>query len=586
MEEFWSIVSRIVKARGRNVRKYSFFEDVWKALDLSVGLVIVRAPTGCGKTEAVTAKFLRGLEIECRPWLSMIYVLPTRSLAFAMRRRLSRSVEALGVSWCTVTLDYGEFGLLKPYLEGDIVVTTYDTLLYQFYGIVRPGYNVLLPMSKVSNSLVIMDEIQLLQDEYWYSLSLIPYHVSSLLELGARVIILSATLPEVLINDISCMLSRAIHKYRIRDIWEESLKIIDSRDEALRGALDVELVEGELPSDERLLSILRDYSFEENLPGLIVVNKVEKAAEIYKTLINLKKEGKLGDAVPLLLHSRLRRGARREIEDLFEKRGDGSEEISKRILLVATQVVEAGLDLNVKLLLTDVSPVDSLIQRLGRCGRKESGRAVVFVSEEAGKKVYPLRLLRRTVEEIHGMEKELSLSVKLLKVAQELVDRVFTREEVEYLKKNVENLVIRVGKWIQNLPLNLFSRKGHETSSPLLRLGYELKCWLPSMDHYNKLTKENFLKVSFDEFKDNLVRLSLRKLEKPIPAIVHTLGEHKVLYELKLDFRENVEINVIERNLASFSSLVSKGSFFLLNPIYYEEWNGAELGVVSPWKEK
>ena len=41
----------------------------------------------------------------------------------------------------------------------------------------------------------------------------------------------------------------------------------------------------------------------------------------------------------------------------------------KNLELLATQVVEAGLDVSADLLLTEVAPMNSLIQRAGRCAR-------------------------------------------------------------------------------------------------------------------------------------------------------------------------------------------------------------------------
>ncbi|RLE94138.1 MAG: CRISPR-associated helicase Cas3' [Thermoprotei archaeon] len=578
----WGVVEKVVEKRGRKLVKYNYFEDLWDALNEGVGLTIVRAPTGCGKTEAVTAPFLASLREGERRWLSLIYALPTRSLSIAMRRRLSRALSALGVKWCTVTLDHGELWSVKPYLEGDVVVTTYDTLLYQFYGSVRPGYHVLLPMSKVLCSLVVLDEVQLLQDTSWYALSLLPSHLRSLLYMGVRVVMLSATIPQVLISEIARVLKEA--KLPLSRIWAEPLRLVDSLDKPLRGRLDVELARGQIPSEDKLLlELLKEYEMEERLPALIVVNKVEKAVAVYRSLLRLRKRGALKRALPMLLHSRLKAGARRKVEELFE----GWRAEADRIILVATQVVEAGLDLDVRLLLTELSPIDSLIQRLGRCARKRDGKAVVFTDARSGISVYPEVLLRKTLEEIEGREEELRSSVCELSIAQEFVDSVYTCDAIEMLRSRVARDLEQAISWISNYPNLIFARVGHERpSSPLLRLGYEVCCLLPSRSEYTSLLSGEEVCLKLSEYEERMVRLPVRSPREELPAVIHDLEGSRVSLILEAKASGGLlRLNARPMKPCEALSLAaSRRHVLLLNPDYYEFYEGADLGVVNPWR--
>ncbi|MEM0489135.1 MAG: hypothetical protein QW707_08070, partial [Candidatus Bathyarchaeia archaeon] len=56
-DEYWQIVEEVVKSRGRKLQRYSFFEDVWRAIDEGCRLIVIKAPTGGGKTEATTTPF-------------------------------------------------------------------------------------------------------------------------------------------------------------------------------------------------------------------------------------------------------------------------------------------------------------------------------------------------------------------------------------------------------------------------------------------------------------------------------------------------------------------------------------------------
>ncbi|MEM3138219.1 MAG: CRISPR-associated helicase Cas3', partial [Thermofilaceae archaeon] len=474
---YWDVVERIVKQRGKQLQKYKFFEEVWEALDSGSQLIVVRAPTGCGKTEAVTAPFLKGVLTGSRKWFSLIHALPSKSLVEALRRRMCKSLKSIGVTRATITSNYGELLASKPYLEGDVAVTTYDTLLYAFYGIIRPGYHVLLPLSKLIGSLLVLDEVQLLQDAYWYSMSLMPAHVSSLIELGSQVVIMSATIPEAVLSEV---------ERKVKGI-NRPVKIV-SEDKPSRGKLTVELKEGILPQDEDIEKLILDYIVEcENLPALIVVNTVEKAVNIYKRLIRLKADGRLRDAEPLMLHSRLTRGTRERVEGIFESE-DSSGGLSK-VILVATQVIEAGLDMDLRFLLTELSPIDSLVQRLGRVARRSDAEAIIFLDPSGGRNVYPETLLKRTLETVKGDENFLADCVSNIQVVQALVDKVYTADVIQSLSEGKENIISEINNLIHKFSQMLYSADIREilSTAPLLRLSYEMQCLYLAGGAYTQL---------------------------------------------------------------------------------------------------
>lgn len=90
---------------------------------------------------------------------------------------------------------------------------------------------------------------------------------------------------------------------------------------------------------------------------LVILNTVERAQELSRCLAN----DSAGPA-PLLLHGRFRPAERRTaIARLMEPSGDR--------IVVSTQVVEAGVDISARTLLTELAPWASLVQRFGRCHR-------------------------------------------------------------------------------------------------------------------------------------------------------------------------------------------------------------------------
>ncbi|MCX8171842.1 MAG: CRISPR-associated helicase Cas3', partial [Candidatus Bathyarchaeota archaeon] len=362
---YWRVVEAVVRDRGREPRRYHYFWEFWSVLQNynKNRLIILQAPTGAGKTETVLSPFIWDLVGGERRWHSLIYVLPTRSLVYNMFYRickaLSSCMRSFDVPRVVVDYDYGGFTPFKAFLEGDITVTTYDTLIYTFYGFRSYGHHLLLSIGKVAGSLVVLDEVQLLQDAEWYSLTLLPHHIANLVKFGATVILMTATLPKILAWDVNEALPKPYSGMSCSCL---SVRADPDRDSVARGRLSVSM------RDDRLIDHVLEIAGSYEKPMLLVFNTVERAVEAYRIL----KENGYGDVV--LLHSRLISDERRRREESFEMKPE-----NPNLIVIATQVVEAGIDYDFRTVATEISPIDSLIQRLGRCARRRDGEALVFM---------------------------------------------------------------------------------------------------------------------------------------------------------------------------------------------------------------
>lgn len=89
---------------------------------------------------------------------------------------------------------------------------------------------------------------------------------------------------------------------------------------------------------------------------LVVVNRVGRAQAIHEELARTP-------GVPLaLIHSRFRPADRRLQHQALERAWTG--------IIVATQALEAGVDVSARTLFTELAPWPSLVQRFGRCNRR------------------------------------------------------------------------------------------------------------------------------------------------------------------------------------------------------------------------
>lgn len=135
---------------------------------------------------------------------------------------------------------------------------------------------------------------------------------------------------------------------------------------------------------------------ERHRPGslsLVVVNTVDRAKQVFSALQGLyekPKAGRRGRRSPaptgaspelLLVHSRFRPPERAALTNhiLSPLPPEGR-------IVVATQVVEAGVDISARLLVAELAPWASLVQRFGRCNRtgEESGAEVLWLDPTEG----------------------------------------------------------------------------------------------------------------------------------------------------------------------------------------------------------
>jgi CRISPR-associated endonuclease/helicase Cas3 len=174
---------------------------------------------------------------------------------------------------------------------------------------------------------------------------------------GGRIAVLSATLPdalaglvrETLNNDVVTVnaeadLTPARHRLRIRD----------------RHLTDPAAVA------EASLRLSEDQSV------LIVANNVAHAQDLFEQLSPIACALR-GPDTAMLLHSRFRRRDRSRIEKAIRARFGTSTagRVADRLpgLVVATQVVEVSLDVDFDVLFTAAAPLEALLQRFGRVNR-------------------------------------------------------------------------------------------------------------------------------------------------------------------------------------------------------------------------
>ncbi len=115
---------------------------------------------------------------------------------------------------------------------------------------------------------------------------------------------------------------------------------------------------------------------------LVVCNTVDRACSTFDALRSLGRTANLE-----LVHSRFRPHERQVWRERFLSRGACVAGVDR--IIVATQVVEAGVDISAGCVVTDLSPWPSIVQRVGRCARYGGTGHVLVVDRGRDEKCAP-----------------------------------------------------------------------------------------------------------------------------------------------------------------------------------------------------
>ena len=108
---------------------------------------------------------------------------------------------------------------------------------------------------------------------------------------------------------------------------------------------------------------------------MVVCNTVQRAQEVFRVL---DTDDVLPEADRMLLHSRMPQAWRQKREKTARARF-GKDRPDRPGLLVGTQVIEQSFDLDVDAQITDLAPIDLLLQRAGRLHRHKRNRPNGFI---------------------------------------------------------------------------------------------------------------------------------------------------------------------------------------------------------------
>ena len=335
---------------------------------------LLRVPTGAGKTEAAALGWLyRRFEhpdhkVRDATPRRLVYCLPMRTLVEQTIGRILRWLENLNMTDLVgvVTLMGGE-PRRQWYLTPEkpfIIVGTQDMLLSRA---LNRGYGSSPFMWPVEYGLLnndclwVMDEGQLMANGLPTSTQLAGLRHKLETYGPAHSLWMSATLQPQWLATADHLAPSAPQVLELGSDDMTSLGL-EKRHNARKIVSEVSIASG-----NQYARKMAEFIKERHKPGtltLAILNTVERAQEVYRELNNTRRISL--EAEKVLVHSRFRESDREKKQGTITSGIDSS---GPGMTVVATQALEAGVDISSRTLITELAPWPSLVQRFGRCNR-------------------------------------------------------------------------------------------------------------------------------------------------------------------------------------------------------------------------
>lgn len=366
--------------------------------------IILKASTGMGKTETALI------------WIDndkSFFTLPLRVSINALFDRVSKDDIKYNYAGLlhSSSLDYLEENKYSDYedrvnqsrlMSTKLTFSTIDQI-FKFPFMYR-GYE--KEFATLAYSKVVIDEIQAYSPEIC---AVLIKGIEMIHKIGENFMIMTATMPAIYENEL-----------KRRGVFDDNLVTRTFNTDIIRHNVKVE----DMSLDENLNQIVEQGKSKK---VLVIVNTVKSAVDTYEKLKNINDNVNLN-----LLHSMYIQEDRVKLENNIKEFAK-NENIG---IWITTQLVEASLDVDFDVLHTEVSTLDSLFQRFGRCNRKglkliDSPNVFIYKKEANGiGSIYDKDIVNKGLELL-----EICINEKSSKITEddklEMVEKVYSEENLK-----------------------------------------------------------------------------------------------------------------------------------------------------------
>ncbi len=331
------------------------------------------APTGIGKTLA-SLNFVLHLREKIRKLEKIeplvIYTLPFINIIEQTVREFEKVFKPYGIKitkhhqYTDLFNDTDDVPLPQLLMQletwqGDLIVTTFVQLLQTIIG---NRNSLLKKFHRLANSIIVLDEVQNIDVKYWPLIGATFYFLAKFL--NARIIFMTATQPLIFKTATDHILAK------------ESISLDDTIFQLLPDFTDYfhQLHRTKLvPQFETILKDEKDFlelfqsKWQPDRSALIVVNTIARSLSIFNAIQEYINEHCQGIRLFYLSTNIIPKCRQIVIHQIRKALQRG-----EKLILVATQCIEAGVDLDFDLGFRDLGPLDSIIQVAGRINRNDT----------------------------------------------------------------------------------------------------------------------------------------------------------------------------------------------------------------------
>ena len=334
------------------------YQDLSQNIDAHTNLYSINLPTGAGKT---IASLKVAIELkQRRPILQkIIYCLPFTAIIDQNQKVfediLSTNDIPLKPEYILAHHHLAEIAFKNDneysddearYLvetwDSELIVTTFVQAMASFMSVRNSS---LKRFHRLANSIIILDEVQNIPHHYWPLLRDALKELSK--QLNCVIILVTATLPLIL------------------DAKDGTIELASQKEEWFKGlnriALDISMLNQSMEVDVLAKLILNDVSEDNMLNRLVILNTIQSSIDLYNMISDALPSSKMlyisSNVIPLQRLNLIK----------YIKNNP-----KKGLIIISTQVVEAGVDIDVDMVYRDLAPLDSIIQASGRCNRNDS----------------------------------------------------------------------------------------------------------------------------------------------------------------------------------------------------------------------
>lgn len=442
-------------------------------------IFLITAPTGIGKTFISLELSLRMKKMYNKR--RIIYLLPFTTIIDQIYSNFNEIFPNQIVKHHHKTeypseseYDFDKWKFLIESWSDNFIVSTFYQFFYAIFSN-KNGDNV--KFQALKDSIIIMDEVQAIPFDLWKPFDIILLELAK--QLNIKFILMSATMPVFRGKELSekAFFFSSNNRYK--------LKYLDSEQEGIV---------------ERIVE-----NYKKGKSVVCVTNTIKSSKMIYRDVGEKIKEN-----IYCLNSSMLYDDRKKVIEALKENKNSNN---VKNKILISTQVIEAGIDLDFDIGFREIAPLYAIVQTAGRVnreGKKEQGMVYIF---DLKSRVYSPQLMVETENIFYKTLKQRDIEEKeTLKFSEDFFEIMNNIKSDGGIKEDIENFDFdSISK------KNRRTFEGDDSYKVSVTIGVDLKkvefLFYDKIKGKDKFEIASLKKKFYRETADKILNISIRRVE-------------------------------------------------------------------------